>query len=131
MAIEKSQGYASGDAFASEVRATLKRSGIDLKAEAALVFYLYVPSNAAAKACAAQLRTAEVESEIEKAASGALKWLCLGKRKLIPEKKALTQIGALLVELAHAHKGQFDGWEMERKMEAFDFAALLAQLAKK
>src|SRR5262245_22748126 len=133
MGIEKSKGYASGDAFAAEVRTTLKKSGVDLTKESTLVFYLYVPSKAAAKAAATQLQAVKVASELEPSASGALKWLCLGKRTLIPEKKALGEIGALLVELAKRHKGEFDGWEMEMKMDGagFDLAALLAQLAKK
>jgi len=120
MALEKTDGYSSGEQFASEVIAALQKSQWGIAKPVPLVFYLYLPDEEAARSCVEAIQAVGLNVEVGPSANGDGKWLCLCKARLVPETKRLTEIGSVLLSLAKEKNGQFDGWETD-----------LTELAKK
>lgn len=113
MALEKTKGYTSSEHFASEVIASLEKTQWGVSKPVPLVFYLYLPTEEAARSCVEVIRSLGLEVEVNPSAADDGKWLCLCKAKFIPEKKRLTEIGDRLISLAKEKDGEFDGWETD------------------
>lgn len=75
-------------------------------------FYLYLPTEAAARQAGQGLTKSDYRVEIRQAATGT-NWLCLAKTTLTPDTAPLVEIGTLVTELAKEFQGDFDGWESE------------------
>jgi hypothetical protein len=78
-------------------------------------FYLYVPTEEAARAAKKKL-VGDFDVQIQEAALGP-GWLCLSRATLIPESAPLEKIGIRFKELAVEFAGEFDGWEAETVLE--------------
>lgn len=113
MGLEKTEGYRSGEHFASEVVAALEKTPWGVTNPVPLVFYLYLPSEEAARSCVAAIQAVGLEVEVEPSASDDGKWLCLCKAKMAGDKKRLTEIGDVLLSLAQEKGGELDGWETD------------------
>ena len=113
MALEKTEGYTSGEKFASEIIASLEKSKWGISKPVPLVFYLYLPSEEAARSCVEPVKAVGLEVEVRESASNDGQWLCLSKAKIVPEKERLSQIGTVLLSLAKEKDGQLDGWETD------------------
>jgi hypothetical protein len=113
MPLEKTESYKSGEHFASEVVAALAKTKWGVTKPVPLVFYLYLPTEEAARSCVGAIQAAGLAVQVEPSAAGDGKWLCLCKAGMIPETKRLTEIGNVLMSLAKEKNGQFDGWETD------------------
>lgn len=113
MALEKTDGYHSGEHFASEVIAALEKSRLGVKKPVSLLFYLYLPTEEAARSSAEAIKPIGLEVQVDPSASDDGTWLCLSKAKMIPERKRLTEIGDLLLSLAKEKNGKLDGWDTD------------------
>ena len=113
MALEKTEGYTSGEHFASEIIAALEKTQWGISKPVPLVFYLYLPTEEAARSCVGAIQGIGLEVKVEPSASGDGKWLCLSNAKIVPETKRLAEIGSVLLSLAKEKDGQLDGWETD------------------
>jgi hypothetical protein len=75
-------------------------------------FYLYVPSEVAARQAADKVRESEFAAEVLPGASGG-NWLCRATITIVPEVAPLDEIGNFLEQVATALDGEFDGWESD------------------
>ncbi len=113
MALEETEGYTSGEQFASEIEASLKKSTWNISNPIPLVFYLYLPNEEAARSCVESLQAIGLQVDVEPSATGDGQWLCLSKARMVPETKRLTEIGTVLLSLAKEKGGNLDGWETD------------------
>lgn len=95
-----------------EVVPQLRSVGSDVSRLHRFDFYLYVPTDAEAKAASLKIRSKGLSVEVRRAATGST-WLCLVKSNVVPDSHQLTEIGRLLTALAIEYQGEFDGWEAE------------------
>jgi len=96
----------------TEVLAQLRRDGSDTSKPHGFDFYLYLPTEPAARRAGERLKTNDYRVEIRRAATGT-NWLCLAKTTLAPDTAPLAEIGTLFTQLAREFQGDFDGWESE------------------
>lgn len=113
MGLEKTEGYHSGEHFAAEVIAALEKSRWGVAKPVPLLFYLYLPTEEAARACAEAIKPIGLEVQVDPSAADDGTWLCLSKAKMIPERARLTEIGNLLLSLAKEKNGKLDGWDTD------------------
>jgi hypothetical protein len=90
----------------------LRAAGSDLSKPHPLQFYLYVPTEEAAKRAAAVLSRQGFQVDVRTAAMGS-GWLALASKTLVPTNKALARIRQLLSKLASEEGGEYDGWEVQ------------------
>lgn len=90
----------------------LAHAGSDLTREHNIEFYLYLPAQTKAEAVAAELRDEGLTVDISKADEDSA-WLCLVKRRMIPEMAGLRSFRERFTTLAQAHNGEYDGWGTE------------------
>lgn len=90
----------------------LAHAGSDLTREHNIEFFLYFPDEPAARAVAGQLQDEGVLVEVSRAADGS-DWLCLVKRRMIPELAGLRGLRERLTAVANAYHGEYDGWGTE------------------
>jgi len=75
-------------------------------------FYLYLPTELAAKQAAEKIRARNFVVEVLPAASGS-DWLCKATIKIVPETAPLDDIRIFFEEVVSASNGNFDGWESD------------------
>jgi hypothetical protein len=88
----------------------LRKAGSDLTKPHTMDFYLYFPSESAARQAAARMEETGFQVEVKKAAKGN-DWLCLGTKKVIPELSTIQGMTRDLSSLAKSLGGDYDGWE--------------------
>jgi hypothetical protein len=88
----------------------LRKAGSDLTKPHSIEFYLYFPSQSAAEQAAARIRQTGFQAEVRRAAKGD-DWLCLGRKKIVPELSTIQGITRELKVLAKSLQGDYDGWE--------------------
>jgi regulator of RNase E activity RraB len=98
--------------FRAEVLEQLRESGSDITQLHGFEFYLYLPSESAARAAAVNVRERHFSAEVVPSADGST-WLCLTTMRIVPEVAPLDEIGKMFEQLASALQGEFDGWESE------------------
>jgi len=96
----------------TEVLTQLWRDGSDTSKPHGFDFYLYLPTEAAARQAGERLKKSEYRVEIRPGARGT-NWLCLSKRTLTPDTAPLAEIGSIFTQLAREFQGEFDGWESD------------------
>jgi hypothetical protein len=104
--------YAMGQSFRAEVLEQLHRMGSDLLRPHRFDFYLYVPTELAARQAADKVRESQFDAEVLPGASGD-DWLCLASVTMVPEVAPLDDVGTFFEQIAAALHGDFDGWESD------------------
>lgn len=92
------------------VVAQLRTAGSDRVRAHTIEFYLYLPSEAAAREVADALVAEGFATEVRPGALGP-QFLCLATRTMVPDVAALVQIRRRLDALAIRLGGEYDGWE--------------------
>src|SRR5882672_7148076 len=98
--------------FRAEVLAQLREMGSDITRPHSFDFYLYVPTELAAKQAADKVRESEFAVEVLLGASGG-DWLCRATITIVPEVAPLDEIGSFFKQVAASLHGDFDGWESD------------------
>lgn len=96
----------------TEVLAQLRHGGSDTSKPHHFDFYLYLPTEAAAREAGQRLTKRDYRVEVRPAAKGP-NWLCLAKTALTPDTAPLAEIESLFTQLAQEFQGEFDGWESD------------------
>jgi hypothetical protein len=73
-------------------------------------FYLYFPSEDAAREAASVLRGRGFMTKVREGAD-EVSWLCLARVKTVPDMAVLREMGVLFENLVASFSGEFDGWE--------------------
>ena len=102
----KSRPTADGDL---KVIQQLQREGSDLTKAYSIEFFLYFPSEQAARSAADGVRATGFNTKVEPSAYDQ-NWLCLATRDLVPTHEALHGIRIQFEELAARLGGEYDGW---------------------
>lgn len=98
------------ETFRTKVLQQLRESGLDVGQPHEFEFYLYLPTELAAKQAAVKLNDREFTTQVRPEAKGD-DWLCLATITIVPETSALSEIGHLFEQVAAELDGEFDGWE--------------------
>jgi|SRR5208282_5035561 len=100
--------------FRAEVLQQLNKLDSDTRRPHNFDFYLYLPSEPAAKAAAEKVRDSKllVHAQVVSNISGE-KWLCRVTTTLVPEIAPLDEFGKFFEQVATALQGDFDGWESD------------------
>jgi len=103
-----------GGPFRVEVLQQLHNMGSDTSRPHSFDFYLYLPSELAAKAATEKVRDSKllIHAQVGSNISGE-KWLCRVTTTLVPEVAPLDEIGKFFEQVATALQGDFDGWESD------------------
>ena len=88
----------------------LRASGSDLSKPHAIDFYIYVPSEAAARRVSLALVPDGFSVRTSPAALGA-GWLALASKTLLPTTSAMAAVRKRLESVATSEGGEYDGWE--------------------
>lgn len=96
--------------FRREVLDQLKECGSNFSRPHKLDFYLYVPTESAAKRAAKKVRESQFTVQIHPPPRKGDAWLCLASITVAPETAALSQIGDFFTQIAASLGGEFDGW---------------------
>ena len=96
----------------TEVLTQLRQDGSDTSKPHRFDFYLYFPTETAARQVGQRLTHSGYRAEVRPAAKGT-DWLCLAKTTLTPDTAPLTEVGTLFTGLAQEYHGEFDGWESD------------------
>jgi len=91
--------------------AQLRASGVDATRPCELAHYIYFSSETDADPANQLLRSEGYSIELRPSATGE-GWLSLVKHTIIPTSEAITSVREHLSELAAAHGGEYDGWEV-------------------
>ena len=97
--------------YSADAVAVLRDKGADLAAERRLEHYLYLPDERAAEAIANELRGEGFDAEVRTPLPGIDEWLVLVAHQLVLDEQKFLAARARLGEIAHAHGGDYDGWE--------------------
>jgi Regulator of ribonuclease activity B len=89
----------------------MKASGADLSKPTEVIFYLYVPSRAAAEKAAAELGRAGYDAELRPPLPDYDEWLCCATLEMVPSVEGIDRSRTTLDALAKRLGGDFDGWE--------------------
>ena len=100
------------DARDNAVIDQLRAAGSDLSKPHSLEFYLYVPTEEAARRVEGVLSREGFHVDVRTAALGP-GWLALASKTLAPTTTALARIRQLLSKLATEEGGEYDGWEAQ------------------
>jgi hypothetical protein len=98
--------------FRTGVLTQLRSVGSDIAKPHGFDFYLYFPTEAAARQAGERLSKSDYRVQVRPAAKGD-DWLCLASTTLTPETAPLADIGRLFDLLAKKFRGEFEGWEGE------------------
>jgi hypothetical protein len=98
--------------FQTEVLTQLRQQGSDTSKPHSFDFYLYLPTETAARQAGQRLAKSDYQIEVRQGADGT-NWLCLAKTTLTPDTAPLSEIGQLFTKLAQEFHGDFDGWESD------------------
>ncbi|QTN21457.1 ribonuclease E inhibitor RraB [Rhizobacter sp. AJA081-3] len=97
----------TGDAA---VIAQLRNAGSDLTKPHPVEFFMYFPTEAAAKRVADKLNSQGFTASVKPAASGGLPWHTFATRRLVPTVEAMVKLRAELTALCALEGGEYDGW---------------------
>lgn len=100
-------GHLAGDA---DVIAQLRKAGSDLNKTHPVEFFLYFPTEDAARRVGDALFALGFAPAIRPASSGALDWLVLATRTLVPTVEVMRQLRRDLSALSAVEGGEYDGW---------------------
>jgi len=92
------------------VIAQLRKAGSDLSKVHPVEFFLYVPTEDSAKRVAQKLVGQGFTPTVQPAASGALDWLVVATRTVVPTLDLMAQVRTELSALSAAEGGEYDGW---------------------
>src|SRR5205823_2657187 len=98
--------------FRAEVLNRFRKMGSDITRPHTFDFYLYVPTESAARQAADKVRESEFAAEVLPGASGR-NWLCRASTIIVPEVAQLDDIGSFFTQVAAALHGDFDGGESD------------------
>jgi hypothetical protein len=98
--------------FRTEVLEQLREMGSDIARPHGFDFYLYLPTELAARQAADRVRQRNFAAEVLPGASGS-NWLCKATITIVPEVASLDDIGSFFTQVATALDGDFDGWESD------------------
>lgn len=93
----------------AQVLAQLAKAGSDLSKPHDIEFFLYFPTEAAAKAAAAEIEGAGFHAVIDRAANRQA-WLLQLTRSMRPVEAELVRLRGEFEALAAKHAGMYDGW---------------------
>ena len=94
------------------VIAQLREAGADLAKPHLVEFFLYLPTEEAARQAADRLRQRGGEVSVRLGADGT-SWLCLVTSRMVPDHAAWRRERASLSAVALELGGQYDGWGTE------------------
>jgi hypothetical protein len=89
----------------------LSAAGADLSKPTHTLFYIYAPTEEAARRIAAAGADANLKADVRPSASGDGNWLCLLEGQLVPSEQAIQNYRSRFEALAVAEGGEYDGWE--------------------
>ncbi len=98
--------------FREEVLEQLHKLGSNVEKPHCFDFFLYVPTETAAKHAADKVRERHFIAEVQPGASGR-NWLCKASISINPEIAPLDEIGSFFKQIASTLYGEFDGWESD------------------
>jgi hypothetical protein len=93
-----------------QVLEQLRRAGANLSKPTEVNYYLYFKDREAADSAAAEAGNVELKATVQRAADNSA-WLVLVSGNMIPTEAAIHANTTRLLALAHAHGGEYDGWE--------------------
>lgn len=96
-----------GDA---DVIKELRKRGSDLSKLHPVEFFLYFPTEDAARRVAQELVNEGFTPTVRPASTGALDWLVLARRNLVPTVELMRQLRMDLSALSAMEGGEYDGW---------------------
>jgi len=99
-----------GGPFRVEVLQQLNMFGSDTSKAHNFDFYLYLSSEATARAAAERVHKREFTTIVMMARSGD-KWLCRASKTLVPESAPLDEIYKFFEQIVTDLRGELDGWE--------------------
>lgn len=88
----------------------LREAGSDLSKPHQLEFYLYFPTEEAAKKAAEKLEAEGFDGEMRRAPD-LTRWMCLVYQQMVPELSKIAALKRRLAKLAQESGGEYDGWE--------------------
>jgi hypothetical protein len=100
-------GHLVGDA---DVIAQLRKAGSDLNRSHPVEFFLYFPTEDAARRVGDAMCALGFTSAIQPASSGSLDWLVIATRKMVPAVEVMRELRKDLSALSAAEGGEYDGW---------------------
>lgn len=92
------------------VLSQLRQAGSDLSKPHAIEFFMYFPSEAAAKSVASKLEGEGFNVKVSASASGKAEWLALATRSMVPAVADLVRLRAMLTAMSATEQGTYDGW---------------------
>ena len=95
-----------------EVIRQLRDMGSDTSQPHGFDFFLYLPTEADARAAGEKVRERQFKAQILPAASGP-GWLCKATITLVPKSTLLDEVGIFLQQVSTAFHGEYDGWESD------------------
>lgn len=100
-------GHLVGDA---DVISQLRKAGSDLNKTHPVEFFLYFPTEDAARRVGDALFALGFTPAVRPASSGSLDWLVLATRKMVPSVELMRELRRDLSTLSAAEGGEYDGW---------------------
>jgi regulator of ribonuclease activity B len=88
----------------------LKKAGADLSSIHDLEFYLYFPTEAAAREAANAVKDEGCEVKVRLGADDK-NWLCYATKRMVPNHAELVRQRERFNEIARKGGGEYDGWE--------------------
>src|SRR5437762_5198876 len=90
----------------------LKKAGSNLSKPHKIEFFLYLPSEAAAKMAASRIQEHGFQAAVKPPLKTA-DWLCFATKTMVPELSELQHIRRDFDRLTHDLGGNYDGWGTE------------------
>lgn len=106
--------FKSPEDFSEQVLRELDTIGVPVAEAHDFDFYLYLETEAQARECVAALESKGFAVEVQQSSLQRDRpWLCFASLRFAPTTARLSEIGAQFLNLATAHRGLFDGWEVQ------------------
>lgn len=109
MTISSFFGFSQKSDPDQQILEQLKKAGSNLAKPHAIEFFLYFPTQAAAKEAASTIEKSGFSVTIKQSAQGS-DWLCSATKTMVPELAALQKIRKDFNALASSKRGEYDGW---------------------
>jgi regulator of RNase E activity RraB len=87
----------------------LKSAGSDLSSPHDIEFFLYFPTETAAREAAVGVEAEGCDVDVRLGADEK-NWLCYATRRMVPKHDELARLRARFNELAQKGGGEYDGW---------------------
>ena len=89
----------------------LRNAGADLSKQHNIEFFVYFPSQFAAEKAAIRIKKSGFHTSIKNSEKGD--WLCLAKKKMVPELSKIRNFRTEFGHLIETFNGKYDGWGTE------------------